>query len=167
MKKIISKNEVPDIRTGDIVRVIQKIKEGNKEREQPFEGVVIKRGSGSGPNAFFVVRRISQGIGVERKFLLHSPTLVKIKIKKRSKVKRAYLSYLRNYHQLTKSLKDKKIEPFEAILTKGIEKVEKIETQETQKNKKEEKSIEKKEEKHDKEKFEKESEEKTEKEPQK
>lgn len=122
--KIKEKN-IPDIRPGDIVRVYQKIKEGNKEREQAFEGVVMKRSGGNGPAASFIVRKISQGIGVERKFMIFSPFLVKIQVKKRSKVKRADLSYLRNVRQIKRKLKDRKIEPFEESLIQGVKEEEK------------------------------------------
>lgn len=116
MNSILKKNNVPDIRPGDLVRVFSKVKEGNKEREQAFEGVVIQRRNGDGPAASFMVRKISQGIGVERKFMLHSPFLVKVQVKKRSKVKRAFLTYLRNVNQMARKLKDKKIDPIETIL---------------------------------------------------
>lgn len=118
MNPMISKTDkkIPDIRPGDIVRVHQKIREGGKEREQAFEGVVIKKSGGSQPGASFVVRKISQGIGVERKFPIYSPSLMKIQVKKRSKVKRADLSYLRNVGQIKKKLKDRKVEPFEEKL---------------------------------------------------
>ena len=118
MSKIILKenSKMPDIRPGDIIRVYQKIKEGNKEREQAFEGVVIKRSHGLEPGASFIVRKISQGIGVERKFSIHSPLLTKIQIKKRSHVKRGDLSYLRNIRQMAKKLKDRKVDPIESVL---------------------------------------------------
>ena len=132
MDKIIANlnkdKKIPDIRPGDIVRVYQKIKEGKKEREQAFEGVVIKRTGGKTPGASFVVRKISQGIGIERKFPIYSPLLIKIQIKKRSKVKRANLSYLRNVRQIAKKLKDKKIEPFEESLLPEIKKEKKAPT---------------------------------------
>lgn len=120
LKTLKMDKKIPDVRPGDIVRVYQKIREGKKEREQAFEGVVIKRQGGKMPGASFVVRKISQGIGVERKFPLYSPTLTKIQVKKRSKVKRADLSYLRNVGQIKKKLKDRKIEPFEESLVIGI-----------------------------------------------
>ncbi len=108
--------KVPDVRPGDIVRVFSLIKEGKKEREQAFEGVVIKRSKGQENGASFTVRKISQGIGVERKFLIFSPLLTKVQVKKRAKVKRANLGYLRNVRQIAKKLKDKKIDPFEEAL---------------------------------------------------
>ncbi|NTU69418.1 50S ribosomal protein L19 [bacterium] len=112
----LPENKMPDVRPGDIVRVHVKIKEGEKERQQVFEGVVIKKSGGKGPSASILVRKISQGIGVERKFKIFSPFLAKIEVKKRSSVKRADLTYLRNIKQVHRHLKDKKIEPFEQML---------------------------------------------------
>ena len=85
---------VPDLKPGDTVRVHTKIIEGSKERIQIFEGVVI-RVKGSGIGQTFTVRKLSYGIGVERTFLIQSPKVAKIEIKKRAKVRRAYLTYLR------------------------------------------------------------------------
>ena len=86
--------DLPAIKTGDTVRVYTKFREGAKERIQPFEGVVIriKRGLVRGT---FTVRKVSYGVGVERIFPIHSPNLVKIEIKKRAKVRRSRLYYLR------------------------------------------------------------------------
>lgn len=89
------KKDIPDIRPGDTVCVWQKIKEGNKERIQPFEGVVLARKHGKGISATITVRRVISGIGVEKTFPLHSPLLEKIEILKRGKVRRAKLYYLR------------------------------------------------------------------------
>ncbi len=89
------KQHVPEFRVGDTVRVGVKVVEGNRERVQEFEGVVIRRRSG-GINENFTVRRIaSHGIGVERTFLLHAPRLDSIKVIRRGKVRRAKLYYLR------------------------------------------------------------------------
>ena len=89
------RQDVPDVRPGDIVRVHQKIKEGDKERIQVFEGVVLARKHGTGINATITIRKVTQGVGVERIFPLHSPLIEKIEIMKRSKVRRAKLYYLR------------------------------------------------------------------------
>lgn len=89
------KSNLPDIYVGDTVRVGVIIQEGNKERTQPYEGVVIAKRNG-GINETITVRRIFQGVGVERVFLLHSPRIESIKILRRGKVRRAKLYYLRD-----------------------------------------------------------------------
>ena len=86
--------KLPDIYVGDTVRVGVRISEGNKERVQPYEGVVIAKRHG-GINQTITVRRIFQGIGVERIFLVHSPQVASIKVERRGKVRRAKLFYLR------------------------------------------------------------------------
>lgn len=88
------KSDIPAFRPGDTVRVAVKIKEGNRERTQMFEGVVIRR-RGEGLSKTFTVRRVSYGVGVERTFLLHSPRVESIQIVRRGKVRRARLYYLR------------------------------------------------------------------------
>ena len=88
------KSDLPDIYVGDTVRVGVRISEGNKERVQPYEGVVISKRNG-GMNQTITVRRIFQGIGVERVFMLHSPQVANIKVERRGKVRRAKLFYLR------------------------------------------------------------------------
>ena len=89
------KKNLPNIQPGDTVRVHQKIKEGEKERIQIFEGIVLARKHGTGINATITVRRVNKGYGVERVFPIHSPVLDKIEIVKRAKVRRAKLYYLR------------------------------------------------------------------------
>jgi large subunit ribosomal protein L19 len=89
------KGELPEIYVGDTVRVGVRISEGNKERIQPYEGVVIAKRHG-GLNETITVRRIFQGIGVERVFMLHSPQVASIKVERRGKVRRAKLFYLRD-----------------------------------------------------------------------
>ena len=89
------KKELPDIYVGDTVKVGVKITEGNKERVQPYEGVVIAKRHG-GLNQTITVRRIFQGIGVERVFMLHSPQVASLKVERRGKVRRAKLFYLRD-----------------------------------------------------------------------
>ncbi|MEQ8957493.1 MAG: 50S ribosomal protein L19 [Coleofasciculus sp. C2-GNP5-27] len=88
------KSDLPTIHVGDTVRVGVRIREGNKERVQPYEGTVIAMRNG-GINQTITVRRIFQGVGVERVFLLHSPRIASIKIVRRGKVRRAKLFYLR------------------------------------------------------------------------
>ena len=90
------KDAVLDVKSGDTVRVHQKIKEGNKERIQIFEGVVIRTDRKKSHTSRITVRKIASGVGVEKSFLLHSPLLEKIEIVRRSKVRRNYLSFLRN-----------------------------------------------------------------------
>ena len=88
------KKDIPNFGPGDTVRVHAKIVEGNRERIQVFEGVVIGR-QGSGVREMFTVRRISYGVGVERMFPVHSPRIDKIEVTRRGKVRRAKLYYLR------------------------------------------------------------------------
>ena len=89
------KSELPEIYVGDTVKVGVRIREGNKERVQPYEGVVIAKRHG-GLNETITVRRIFQGIGVERVFMLHSPQVASVKVERRGKVRRAKLFYLRD-----------------------------------------------------------------------
>jgi len=89
------KKDLPEIYVGDTVKVGVKITEGNKERVQPYEGVVIAKRHG-GLNQTITVRRIFQGIGVERVFMLHSPQVASLKVERRGKVRRAKLFYLRD-----------------------------------------------------------------------
>ena len=89
------KTDLPEIRPGDTVRVYQKIKEGDKERIQIFEGLVIARKHGKGITSTITVRKIISEIGVERIFPLHSPTIEKIETLRRGRVRRAKLYYLR------------------------------------------------------------------------
>jgi large subunit ribosomal protein L19 len=89
------KADLPEIYVGDTVKVGVRIREGNKERIQPYEGVVIAKRHG-GLNETITVRRIFQGIGVERVFMLHSPQVASIKVERRGKVRRAKLFYLRD-----------------------------------------------------------------------
>ncbi len=87
--------QVPEIYVGDTVRVGVRIKEGNKERVQPYEGTVIAMRNG-GINETITVRRVFQGVGVERVFLIHSPRIATIQVIRRGKVRRAKLYYLRD-----------------------------------------------------------------------
>lgn len=89
------KSKVPNIKIGDTVRVHQRIKEGNRERIQVFEGIVIKKQNG-GLNETFTVRRVAYGVGVEKTFLIHSPLVEKVELVRVGKVRRAKLYYLRD-----------------------------------------------------------------------
>jgi len=89
------KNKIPVLNIGDTVRVHVKIKEGNRERIQVFEGIIIKK-QGGGLNETFTVRRISYGVGVEKTFLVHSPLVEKVEVVRVGKARRAKLYYLRD-----------------------------------------------------------------------
>ena len=89
------KSAVVDVRSGDTVKVHQKIREGNKERIQIFQGLVIRTDNKGSHTSRITVRRIASGVGVEKSFLLHSPLVVQVEVTKRSKVRRNYLSYMR------------------------------------------------------------------------
>jgi large subunit ribosomal protein L19 len=89
------KSAVVDVRSGDTVKVHQKIREGNKERVQIFQGLVIRTDLKGSHTSRITVRRIASGVGVEKSFLLHSPLVVQVEVTKRSKVRRNYLSYMR------------------------------------------------------------------------
>ena len=89
------REDIPGFWPGDTLRVNVKVVEGNRERVQAFEGTCISR-SGSGTSETFTVRRVASGVGVERKFLVHSPRLEKIEVRRRGKVRRAKLNYLRS-----------------------------------------------------------------------
>lgn len=90
------KAAIVDVKSGDTVRVHQKIKEGNKERIQVFEGTVIRVDRAQSHTARITVRKITSGVGVEKSFLLHSPLVEKVEVMRRAKVRRNYLSFLRN-----------------------------------------------------------------------
>jgi len=98
------KSKIPMLRVGDSVKVHVRVKEGNRERIQVFEGIIIKK-QGGGVNETFTVRRISYGVGVEKTFLLHSPTVEKVEVTRVGKARRAKLFYLRD--RLGKSAKTK------------------------------------------------------------
>ena len=88
------KHAVVDVKSGDTVKVHQKIKEGAKERVQIFEGLVIRASRKDSLTSTICVRKIASGVGVEKTYLLHSPNVIKIEVTKRSKVRRNYLSYM-------------------------------------------------------------------------
>ena len=100
------KAEVPAFETGDTVRVYGKIKEGNRERVQVFEGVVLKK-QGGGARETFTVRKNSNGIGVEKTWPLHSPSVDNVEVVRKGKVRRAKLNYLRD--RVGKSAKVKEV----------------------------------------------------------
>ena len=87
--------DLPEFDSGDTVAINVRVREGNKERIQLFEGVVINKRGGSGLDASFTVRKVTSGFGVERIFPLHSPMIASIKVKRRGKVRRAKLNYLK------------------------------------------------------------------------
>ena len=90
------KSDIPEFDSGDIVAIDVKVREGNKERVQRYEGVVISRHGKKSLDASFTVRKVTNGVGVERIFPLHSPMIASIDVKRRGKVRRAKLNYLRN-----------------------------------------------------------------------
>lgn len=100
------KAQAPEFRVGDTVRVSAKIKEGNRERIQVFEGTVLKK-QGTGVRATFTVRKISNGVGVEKTWPLHSPIVEKVEVVRRGRVRRAKLNYLRQ--RVGKSAKVKEL----------------------------------------------------------
>lgn len=106
IEKAQLKESVPAINPGDTVKVYAKIVEGGKERIQAYEGVVIKR-RGSGLNETITVRRIFQGVGVERTFLLHSPRVDRFEVTRRGDVRRAKLYYLRGLQGKAARIKEK------------------------------------------------------------
>lgn len=101
------RNDIPEFWPGDNVRVHVKIKEGNRERIQIFEGLVIKR-QGGGISETFTVRKISSGIGVERTFPVHTPNVAKIEVVRRGKVRRAKLHYIRKLSTRAARIKEKR-----------------------------------------------------------
>jgi large subunit ribosomal protein L19 len=95
IEKQFKKSAVVDVRSGDTVKVHQKIREGSKERVQIFQGLVIHTTRKGGHMSRITVRRVASGVGVEKSFLLHSPLILKVEVTKRSKVRRNYLTYMR------------------------------------------------------------------------
>jgi len=130
LKPYIKKN-ILDIRPGDTIKVHQKIKEGDKERTQVFEGLVLARKHGKEVGATITVRKVVSGVGVEKIFPIHSPLIVKIEILKRGKVRRAKLYYLREAKGKKARLKRKE---FSAVISEEKEaeeaKIEEIKTEE-------------------------------------
>jgi len=111
-----SEDEKPlDLKSGDWVRVHQQIKEGDKTRIQVFEGLIIRHRGGRSAGASFTVRKVSSGIGVEKTFPLHSPTIKKIEIVRSSKVRRANLYYMRKRFGKVAKLKEKERKELEKM----------------------------------------------------
>jgi len=104
--------KLPLLKSGDVVRIHQKVREGGKERIQVFEGIIIRYSGGTGAGAAITVRKISYGIGVEKTYPLHSPNIVKIEVIKRSKVRRAFLGYLRALRGKKARFKEKEFDQF-------------------------------------------------------
>ena len=101
------KNDVPEFRPGDNVKVHVRIKEGEKERIQVFEGLVIKR-RGAGISETYTVRKMSNGVGVERTFPVHSPMVAQIEVVRRGKVRRAKLNYIRSLSAKKARIKERR-----------------------------------------------------------
>ncbi|MBR0123251.1 MAG: 50S ribosomal protein L19 [Bacteroidales bacterium] len=101
--------EYPDFKAGDTITVTYRIVEGNKERTQKFQGIVIQRRGGSNPTATFTVRKISNNIGVERIFPVASPFIESIDVNKHGKVRRARIYYLRNLKGKKAKIKERKM----------------------------------------------------------
>ncbi len=107
VERAFLRTDLPEFRAGDTVRIKVRIKEGEKERLQLFEGVVIKK-RGSGIKTTFTVRKVSYGIGVERVFPLNSPSINSIKVLSRGKVRRAKLYYIRDLKGKAARIKEKR-----------------------------------------------------------
>lgn len=101
------KKDLPEFRAGDTLAVSIKIKEGDRERVQVFEGLCIKK-QGGGVSETFTVRKISYGVGIEKTFLVHSPVLENIQVKRRGKVRRAYLGYIRGLSAKKARIKERR-----------------------------------------------------------
>ena len=107
-EQLIEKKNWPDFKSGDTITVFYKIIEGNKEREQQFQGVVLQR-RGAGLTEPFTIRKISGGVGVERIFPINSPKLTRIDVNKRGKVRRARIFYLRDMIGKSARIEEKKV----------------------------------------------------------
>lgn len=117
------RTDFPEIRPGDTIKVFQKIKEGDKMRIAAFEGLVIARKHGKGISATFSVRKVVDGIGVEKVFPLHSPTIEKIEVLRRAKVRRAKLYYIRDLaaREVRRKMKQIWKEPVVSTPTESME----------------------------------------------
>ena len=132
------KNKIPELKVGNTVRVHVRIKEGNKERIQVFEGIIIKV-QGGGVNQTFTVRKISYGVGVEKTFLVHSPLVEKVELVRVGKARRARLFYLRDRvgksaktkEQIGARIEDREITIKEDLVEEPVEEVKEAEVTET------------------------------------
>jgi large subunit ribosomal protein L19 len=140
------KPNVPDIRPGYLVKVHQKIKEGNKERIQAFEGTVIAVNPGHGIESTFTVRKISEGIGVEKVYPIHSPNVVKVDVLRAHKVRRAKLNFLRALSGKALRLREVELKleekTFEQPVEEKAEEVVEEKKEETPVEEKQEKTVE-------------------------
>ena len=105
------RNRFPSFKVGDTVRVAQRITEGDKQRTQVFEGIVIGFHGGTGMRMAFVVRKVSYGVGVEKVFPYHSPSVEGVEVVRRGRVRRAKLYYLRNVRGKAARIKEEKLSP--------------------------------------------------------
>ncbi len=129
------KNKIPVLKVGDTVKVHQRIKEGNRERIQVFEGIIIKK-QGGGINATFTVRRVAYGVGVEKTFLVHSPMMEKVELVRVGKARRAKLYYLRDRvgkaaktkEDIGARIENKEITLKEEVVEEPVEEVVAVET---------------------------------------
>jgi large subunit ribosomal protein L19 len=112
------RTDIPEFKTGYTVKVHQKIKEGDKERIQIFEGLVIARKGGKGANATFIVRKIASGVGVERIYPLHSPNIAKVEVVKDSDVRRSKLYYVRARRDNTPRMRKAKAKTTKKVAAK-------------------------------------------------
>ena len=127
------KNKIPELKVGNTVKVHVRIKEGNKERIQIFEGIIIKV-QGGGVNQTFTVRKISYGVGVEKTFLVHSPMIEKVEVVRVGKARRAKLYYLRDRVGKASKTKEKlgaRIENKEIVLKEDLVEEPVVENEET------------------------------------
>lgn len=144
------KKAVVNVKSGDTVRVHQEIVEGNKKRVQVFEGLVIRVSRKGSLTSSFTVRRVASGIGVEKTFLIHAPSILKVEVVRRSKVRRNYLSYMRERtgkrarlssrdfdRQAVNAVRDEKAEAEEAVIQEEQKEVHDTELKEADKEAKE------------------------------
>lgn len=126
------KASVVDVRSGDTVRVHQEIKEGNKKRIQIFEGVVIRTDNKQSHTSRITVRKVTSGVGVEKSFLLHNPLVREVEVVRRAKVRRNYLSFLRERSGKSARLTAKSFDREEVNKTKEPVQTEEVAKQKTQ-----------------------------------